>query len=65
MKTEYCIDTTCRAAADLGIRPILIADAHTSMDSAVLSAKAIIEHHNLTLSGPFATLLNAADCAFH
>ncbi|AJY39180.1 isochorismatase family protein [Burkholderia humptydooensis] len=29
MKTEYCVDTTCRAAADLGFRPVLVADAHT------------------------------------
>lgn len=33
MKTEYCIDTTCRAAADLSFQPVLVADAHTSMAS--------------------------------
>lgn len=64
MKTEYCIDTTCRAAADLGFQPILIADAHTCMDTPVLSAQAIIEHHNLTLNGPFVRLLSTAACQF-
>lgn len=64
MKTEYCIDTTCRAAADIGFQPVLIADAHTCMDTPVLSAKSIIEHHNLTLNGPFARLLNTMDCQF-
>jgi nicotinamidase-related amidase len=64
MKTEYCIDATCRAAADLGFQPVLIADAHTCMDTQVLTAKAIIDHHNKTLNGAFAKLLNTADCQF-
>lgn len=64
MKTEYCIDATCRAAADLGFKAVLIADAHTSMDTRVLSAQAIIAHHNLTLNGPFVTLTNTADYQF-
>lgn len=64
MKTEYCIDTTCRAAADLGFQPVLAADAHTTVDSPGLPAKAIIEHHNRTLNGPFARLLDTANCRF-
>ncbi|MDE1182401.1 cysteine hydrolase family protein [Paraburkholderia sp.] len=64
MKTEYCIDTTCRAAADLGFKPVLIADAHTSMDTPVLPAKSIVAHHNRTLNGPFVKLLNTADFQF-
>lgn len=64
MKTEFCIDTTCRAAADLGFKPILIADAHTTMDTPVLSAQAIIAHHNRTLSGPFASLQSTGECLF-
>jgi nicotinamidase-related amidase len=31
MKTQYCIDTTCRIAAKLGFQPVLVADAHTCM----------------------------------
>lgn len=64
MKTEFCIDTTCRAAADLGFKPLLIADAHTTMDTPVLSAQAIIAHHNRTLNGPFVTLLSTGECVF-
>lgn len=64
MKTEYCVDTTCRAAADLGFRPVLVADAHTCMDTPVLPAKSIIEHHNRTLSGAFVTLVETVDCEF-
>jgi nicotinamidase-related amidase len=64
MKTQYCIDTTCRVALDMGFRPVLIADAHTCMDTRTLPARAIIEHHNATLDGPFAALVNAANYAF-
>lgn len=64
MKTEFCVDTTCRAAAGLGLRPVLVADAHTTTDSPLLSAQAIIEHHNRTLGGAFAELLRTADCRF-
>jgi len=64
MKTQYCIDTTCRAAADLGFQPIPIADAHTCMDTPVLPAQAIIEHHNPTLNGPFVRLPNTANFQF-
>lgn len=64
MKTEYCIDTTCRAAADLGFQPILIADAHTCMDTPVLPAQTIIEHHNRTLNGPFVKLRTTSEFRF-
>jgi nicotinamidase-related amidase len=64
MKTEYCIDATCRAAADLGFPALLVADAHTSVDTPVLPAASIIEHHNRTLNGPFVRLVNTADCTF-
>ncbi|CAG9219663.1 Isochorismatase [Burkholderia gladioli] len=64
MKTQYCVDTTCRAAPDHGLRPLLLADAHTCMDTSVLSADRIIAHHNLTLDGSFATVPNADDCRF-
>ncbi|GJH22202.1 cysteine hydrolase [Caballeronia novacaledonica] len=64
MKTQYCIDATCRAASDMGLRPVLIADAHTCMDTRELPARAIIEHHNATLNGAFATLVNTDDFAF-
>ncbi|CAI1254712.1 Isochorismatase family protein yecD [Serratia ficaria] len=65
MKTEFCVDTTCRAAPELGFKAVLISDAHTTMDNEYLSANKIIEHHNITLAGPFVTLATAADWSFH
>ncbi len=38
LKTEFCIDSTCRAAKDLGFKVQLISDAHSTVDSAVLNA---------------------------
>jgi len=64
MKTQYCIDTTCRVASELGFEPVLVADGHTCMDTPALTAKAIIEHHNATLDGPFVKLRNTADVQF-
>lgn len=64
MQTEYCIDTNCRAAADLGYKVVLAKDAHTTFDSAVLSAAQIIAHHNRTLDGSFVELAAAGDIAF-
>ncbi|KGT91234.1 cysteine hydrolase family protein [Enterobacter cancerogenus] len=61
MKTEYCVDTTCRAAADLGFRVVLISDAHSTTDNGQMSASQIIAHHNQTISGPFAQLAATAD----
>lgn len=56
MKTQYCVDTTCRAASELGLQAVLVADAHTCMDTPQLPAASIIAHHNATLNGPFATV---------
>ncbi|AWH49656.1 cysteine hydrolase [Stenotrophomonas sp. SAU14A_NAIMI4_5] len=64
MKTDYCVDTTCRAARDLGVAAVLVADAHTTTDSAVLEAQTIVEHHNATLGGAFVSLVASADCTF-
>jgi len=64
MKTEFCVDTTCRAASELEFRTVLISDAHTTMDNDHLSANEIIEHHNVTLAGPFVSLSTAAGWSF-
>ena len=64
MKTQYCVDTTCRAAADLRVRPVLVADAHTTMATPALSGRAIIEHQNATLHRTFAQLVTSDDCNF-
>lgn len=56
MKTEYCIDTTVRAASEYGYKLILISDAHTTTDSVTLNAQQAIDHHNQILSNAFAKL---------
>ncbi|MBS6035275.1 MAG: cysteine hydrolase [Pantoea sp.] len=64
MKTEFCVDTSCRAAADCGFSVVLVSDAHTTVDNPHLTAEKIIAHHNLTLAGPFVTLSAAAEWHF-
>jgi len=44
--TEFCVDSTVRAAASLGYRVAVLADAHTTSDRPHLDAKSIIAHHN-------------------
>jgi len=64
MKTQYCIDTTCRVAVELRFSVLLPEDGHTCMDTPALSAAAIIEHHNATLAGAFVQRVKAADVGF-
>lgn len=59
MKTQYCVDSTCRAARDLGFDAVLIADGHTCSDTPLMKAKDIVAHHNATLDGPFCQLVRA------
>jgi nicotinamidase-related amidase len=49
LQTEYCVDTTCRAALSRGYEVTLVSDAHTTGESH-LSAATIIDHHNRLLS---------------
>lgn len=64
MKTQFCVDTTCRAAQSLGFQPILVVDAHTCMDTQAASAEQIVAHHNATLTQAFAEGVQTADCLF-
>ena len=64
MKTQYCVDSTCRAARDLGFDAVLIGDGHTCSDTAVMKAKDIVAHHNATLEGPFCHLVSAEEWSF-
>ncbi|WP_396269989.1 cysteine hydrolase family protein [Ideonella sp.] len=49
LQTEFCVDTTTRRAMALGFPVTLVADGHSTMDSAELSAPQIIAHHNRLL----------------
>jgi nicotinamidase-related amidase len=69
MHTEFCIDTTTRRALALGYPVILVADAHTSMGNAILSAPQVIAHHNTTLTnissfGPRARTVLSSEVQF-
>ena len=46
--TDFCVDTTIRAAASREYDVTVVSDAHTAADRAHLSAASIIRHHNLT-----------------
>lgn len=68
--TQFCIDTTVRRAVSLGFDVTLIADGHTTADTADLAFTQIVAHHNRTLNGFGAGLhriniLAAANIAFH
>ncbi|NWA41459.1 cysteine hydrolase [Pseudomonas reactans] len=64
MKTQFCLDTTCRVAVELGFSVVLPEDGHTCMDTPALKAEAIIEHHNATLAGAFVKRTCAAEVRF-
>ncbi len=48
-RTEMCIDTTSRTAISRGYDVTLVQDAHSTVDSEVLSSTQIVAHHNYTL----------------
>lgn len=64
MKTQFCIDTTCRVAVELGFSVVLPEDGHSCMDTPSLKAEAIIEHHNATLAGAFVKRVRAEHIDF-
>ncbi|MFJ8526575.1 hypothetical protein [Bacillus sp. NPDC094106] len=65
MQTQFCVDTTCRRAYSIGYKEnILVKDAHSTFDTAVLSASQIVEHHNNTLGGRFVTLKETSEIMF-
>ncbi|WP_077927021.1 cysteine hydrolase family protein [Wohlfahrtiimonas populi] len=64
MKTDFCIDTTCRVAFEKGIQTTLIADAHTTVDGNGLTAESIIQHHNHVLGAAFSQVVTTDDFNF-
>jgi nicotinamidase-related amidase len=44
--TDFCVDTTLRAAVSLGHKIAVASDCHTVSDRPHLKAKQVIEHHN-------------------
>lgn len=64
MQSNYCVDTFVRAAKERGFDIRLVADGHTTFDTPVLAANQIVAHHNQTLDGTFAQLVEAKDVCF-
>ncbi|SDI50563.1 cysteine hydrolase family protein [Pseudomonas panipatensis] len=46
LQTDFCVDTSVRRALAEGYDVVLVADAHSTLDNAVLPAAQIIAHHN-------------------
>ena len=44
--TDFCVDTTIRAAASRDYQVMVVADGHTTKDRPHLDAVSIIRHHN-------------------
>ncbi len=68
LQTELCVDSTLRHAATLNFEVSLVQDAHSTYDTATLTAPQIIEHHNRTLANyacvvPADTITFAADAS--
>ncbi|RUT31826.1 cysteine hydrolase [Paenibacillus zeisoli] len=64
VQTEYCVDSTCRAANSLGYTNVLVADGHSTFDSENLTAQQIIDHHNKVLGSQFAELRRTEEVLF-
>jgi nicotinamidase-related amidase len=63
-QSEICVDTTCRRAFSLGFEVVLVSDAHSTWDSAVLTADQIIQHTSRTLAEWFVRLAPSEDAPF-
>ena len=64
--SDFCVDTTVRAAASRGIPTTVIADGHTTSDRPHLSAADVVRHHSWVWSrfdAPVSVAL-AEDIAF-
>jgi len=64
LQTEYCVDTTCRAAFSRDYDVTLVSDGHSTYDTEILKARDIIAHHNEILSNGFASLKRADEIDF-
>lgn len=64
VQTEFCVDTVCKTGFSLGYQNILVRDGHSTIDSDLLSASQIIEHHNEVIGSQFAELKTASELEF-
>lgn len=64
IQSDFCVDTTTRAAYARGYSVTLAADGHSTWGNAALTAGQIIAHENITLGGWFAQVEPAAQITF-
>lgn len=69
LQTELCVDSTTRRAASEGFDVVLVADAHTTVDSPTLRRQEVIAHHNdalarLAVDGPVVAVVPADEVRF-
>ena len=64
IQTGMCVDSTCRHAAALNYRVVLVSDGHSTFDSPVLPAELTIAHHNRILGRACAELAASDDIRF-
>ena len=64
LQTEWCIDSTVRHAFSLGYEVTVVEDGHSTVDSPIITADKIVEHHNRIFKGGFASLKKAAEIEF-
>jgi nicotinamidase-related amidase len=69
LQSDFCVDTTTRRALALGYPVVLVADGHSTIDNAVLTAAQISAHHAATLAniesfGPRVSLVPAQSVRF-
>lgn len=60
MQTDFCVDTTCRAAFSRDYEVVLVSDAHSTFDNEAIPAAKIVAHHNRILRG-FARIATTAE----
>ncbi|WP_411350176.1 cysteine hydrolase family protein [Paenibacillus sp. WLX2291] len=64
-QTEFCLDTTLRNAYSIGYQHnIVAADAHSTLDSSILSAEQIMRHHENVWHRRFATVQSVEEIVF-
>jgi nicotinamidase-related amidase len=44
--TDFCVDTTIRAAASRDYEVVVVADGHTTADRPHVDARSVMRHHN-------------------
>ncbi|CRK81266.1 isochorismatase family protein [Neobacillus massiliamazoniensis] len=58
-QTEFCLDTTIRAAYSLGYQKnLLFKETHSTLDGVILNASDIINHHEAIWNNRFLTVID-------